>query len=600
MKALVVLFSADTEILETFLSDAEQSGEMDITLVMTSFNNQEHALEFSGHRVYHPVDILGPKASGEAYGSVCNWQKDIAGHKVSPTETIEDGFRYDKDCPSGYLGWVLRFSPIVQTRRMVIDTVAEALEKFKPEKVVLFGLGKSVPWHRDITEQCFKAFAPDVEVAGFETCVKADLKKKYLAHVGEIKRAQDEVQQAAEAKAAAALEARQLKRAKAKMAADAKRAKAAAIRAANREAAGLRSMSATDLAAERKRLRKDSEGRRIARRIEALERGEKLAKKKLKSRTQERQRLQAEAKANAEEIAALRVQARTQTINAAAMEARENAETKRLAKEQQRIEAVKLSEKRAEKKLIEKIKQRELLQSKARIQAQKAAEFRSVQLKAVRADAKAGALASAQAKAEEKREARKLRAEQSQRDQIAYRDQIRAENLALMNMSDSDADIDDGSINPFTDHTLFAEVNGGKRIGQAVGRFLIRKNIFDLFNAISERNTELNEELRSSQAAAPRSVSKLRALERMLDFYFPIPATYRTRKPGLDSKELQDPELYLRRAKFALARSASLIGEDQTRSEDQNYNSDDIALTRTFDAVHLARQKLLRRKRTGS
>jgi len=127
-----------------------------------------------------PIDLLGTEATGASFKDTYKWQERISAHTLEGGATIQEVTRIDDNSIPGYLSWVMRFTPIFHTRRMLIETVDVALKKAKPVKVVLFGKGVGVAWHRDLAIKAIKTLAPDLKIVEFEDIVGEELKQSYL------------------------------------------------------------------------------------------------------------------------------------------------------------------------------------------------------------------------------------------------------------------------------------------------------------------------------------------------------------------------------------------------------------------------------------
>ncbi len=370
-KTLFIFFSIEENVLKPFFATSDYVKSHNVACITPSFNNIRYPLKTSYYDIKNPIDILGEHHTRRIFNDVYDWQAHLGGTPLENHTDLEDCFRLSSSGPSGYLGWVLRFTPIIQTRYLVIDTILTALENHDPDEVVFAGIGETVYWHRDIAMKCVKSRSPNATFLEFEDILEGDLRKTYL-----------DIKNAALAKLEAEKNERE-KRARDILEKRENQRKEAAARAQARVQARAKAVAKRDAIVLERQLTREQNI------LEAA----KIAKQNIKAR----EAAQAEAKS----IAKAKAEAKREALEY----------ERALAREQKTIAALKTAEEKARaRKRIAREKER-LAQEKmetAKAAAKEAAQEKARDRAAIRLEKQMIAKAKAQAKGDAVKRERQL------------------------------------------------------------------------------------------------------------------------------------------------------------------------------------------------
>ena len=128
-----------------------------VIFVCTTYNYIDFDHTKSNFQLLMPLDLISAEQMGEHHGRVYDWQASLAASPAESDKNIAAMFELQQDFPSAYLGWVLRFTNSVQVRRIVIDIVFTAMEKFEPSHFTVFEGGLDQDWHLELVRKVFES-----------------------------------------------------------------------------------------------------------------------------------------------------------------------------------------------------------------------------------------------------------------------------------------------------------------------------------------------------------------------------------------------------------------------------------------------------------
>lgn len=177
---LIFCIRPHEELLKSIHEQLSAKG-VRVIFVCTTYNYIDFDHTKSSFQLLMPLDLISPEQMGEHHGRVYDWQASLAASPAESDKNIATMFELQQDFPSAYLGWVLRFTNSVQVRRIVIDIVLTAMEKFEPSHFTVFEGGLDQDWHLELVRKVFES-RPNAGVTelDLEVLLELEVARQYI------------------------------------------------------------------------------------------------------------------------------------------------------------------------------------------------------------------------------------------------------------------------------------------------------------------------------------------------------------------------------------------------------------------------------------
>ena len=172
---LVIYADVNTTAFSNF-RDTLKSMHTPVNEMFLTYNTKDRDLE----NVWAPLDIVDGQVFDSFHRRAYEWQANLPACVLATGQTISDQFSYpDHTIPSHSL-WVTRMTPSIQARFAVIELVITALDRFKPEKVCIFGVPLQQSWIVTIAARA--AISRGLEIVPAEKILSGTVAGRYVSY----------------------------------------------------------------------------------------------------------------------------------------------------------------------------------------------------------------------------------------------------------------------------------------------------------------------------------------------------------------------------------------------------------------------------------